>query len=332
MKALVTGARGMIGSSICRRLLKEGHQVRGLFLPGEDAQDLEREGLEVFRGDITLPETLKGCARGCEVVYHCAARVTDWGPRRLFVESMVDGTRNVLEESLGEARRFVYLSSLAAYGMKYHLKGATEEQPLRKVGIPYGDCKVDAEGVCRSYQGRQGLEITIIRPANVLGPGSVWVRDVLDVFKKAVVPLIDKGRCETAFVFVENLVDGIIAASQSKTAAGRAYHFCDDYRVTWAEYNNILGGLVGKKTLGSIPFWPAWYLNYAMELACLPFGVRPLYSRMATGVMGRDNHIDCGRAKSELDWSTRVSWDEAMEITIKWVEDVYLPQKAAGKK
>jgi nucleoside-diphosphate-sugar epimerase len=327
MKALVTGARGMIGSSICRRLLGSGHEVRGLFLPDEDAVDLEREGVEAFRGDITRAETLKGCTQGCEVLYHCAARVTDWGARRLFLESIVDGTRNLLEESLGEVKRFVYLSSIAAYGMKYHTKDATEEHPLRKVGIPYGDCKVDAEAICRSYHGRDGLEVTIIRPSNVLGPNSAWVRDVLDVFGKGPVPLIDKGRCETAFVFVENLVDGIIAASESAAAAGRAYHFCDDYRVTWAEYNNALGELVGKKTLGSIPFTVAWYANYAMELACLPFGIRPLYSRLATGVMGRENHVDCSRAKSELDWSTRVSWNEAMEITINWVKEVYLPAK-----
>jgi nucleoside-diphosphate-sugar epimerase len=328
MKALVTGAGGMIGSHLCKRLINAGNQVRGLFLPDEDAVSLEGAGVETFRGDITRAETLKGCSRGCDVVFHCAARVTDWGPRRLFVESIVDGTRNILEESVGEARRFVYLSSIAAYGMKYHLKDLTEEATLRKVGIPYGDCKAEAELLCHSFAGREGLEVTIIRPANVLGPASAWVRDVLDAFLRGPVPLIDRGRCETAFVFVENLVDGIVAASQSKTAINRTYHFCDDYRATWGEYNAALGQLAGKKPLGSMPFPVAWYAGYAMELACLPLGIRPPLSRLAAGVMGRENHVDCTRAKRELDWATRISWDEAMENTIAWVKEVYLPQKA----
>lgn len=327
MKALVTGARGMIGFHICRALVGRGDEVRGLLMPGEEAGNLEELGIEIQRGDITRAATLKDCARGCEVVYHCAARVTDWGRRRLFIESIVDGTRNLLEESLGGVRRFVYLSSIAAYGIKYHNKDITEEAPLRKVGIPYGDCKVDAEGVCHSYHGREGLEVTIIRPSNVLGPGSAWVRDVLDAFLSGPVPLIDGGRCETAFVFVENLVDGIIAASLSETASGRAYHFCDDYHATWGEYNTALAGLVSKRPRGNLPFALAWYLGYAMEMSCLPFGVRPPISRLAAGVMGRENHVDCSRARRELDWSTRVGWEEAMEKTIDWVRKIYLPSK-----
>jgi len=299
--------------------------VRGLFLPGEDAGGLREEGVEVIRGNITIPSTLKGCARGCDVVYHCAARVTDWGPRRLFEETIVGGTRNMLEESLGEAKRFVFLSSIAAYGLKYHNKDCTEEAPLRKVGIPYGDCKVDAEEVCGSYHGREALEVTIIRPSNVLGPASAWVRDVLDAFQRGPVPLIDRGECETAFVFVDNLVDGIIAASDSPAAAGRAYHFADDYRVTWREYNTALAELVGKRPLGNLPFPLAWYLGYAMEAACLPFGARPPISRLAAGVMGRENHVDCARSKRELDWSTRVDYDQAMQKTIEWVKKEYLP-------
>ncbi len=327
MKALVTGAGGMIGSHLCRVLLNHGHQVRGLFLPGEDASVMEAEGVEIFRGDITKASTLKGCVKGCEIVYHCAAKHNDWGARRLFVESIVEGTRNLLEESVGQARRFVHVSSIAAYGMKYSLKGCNEDITLRKVGIPYGDCKADAEVVCRSYAGRKGLEITIIRPSNVLGPASMFVRDILDAFLKGNVSLIDRGRCETAFVFVENLVDGMVAASQSRTAIGRAYHFCDDYSVTWNEYINALGALLGKKTSGSIPFAAAWYAGYAMELACLPFGQRPPLSRLTAAVMGRQNHVDCARAKRELDWTTRVAWNEAMDKTITWVKEVYMPGK-----
>ena len=184
MKALVTGAGGFIGSHICRALLEKDDKVRGLFLPGEEAGDLEVEGVEVARGDITRPPTLKGCTRDCDVVYHCAARVLDWGPRRLFTETIVDGTRNLLDESLGQVKRFVYLSSIAAYGLKYHNKDCTEDAPLRRVGIPYGDCKAEAEEICRSYHNKEGLEVTIIRPSNVFGPTSVWVRDVLDAFQR----------------------------------------------------------------------------------------------------------------------------------------------------
>ncbi len=75
MKALITGAAGMIGTSLSRRLLERGDQVRGLLMPDEPDCGLGALGLEIVRGDVTRPETLKGIADGCDAVFHLAARV-----------------------------------------------------------------------------------------------------------------------------------------------------------------------------------------------------------------------------------------------------------------
>ncbi len=64
-----------------------------------------------------------------------------------------------------------------------------------------------------------GMEATVIRPANVTGPGSVWVGEILDVMRKGPMPLMDGGRWSASLVFVENLVDGILAAMDSAAAA-----------------------------------------------------------------------------------------------------------------
>ena len=78
-------------------------------------------------------------------------------------------------------KRLVYFSSIAAYGVGRHMKGFTEDEELVKTGIPYGDSKIEAEKIVREFHERKGVEYTILRPSNVTGPGSVWVRDVLDV-------------------------------------------------------------------------------------------------------------------------------------------------------
>lgn len=325
MKVLITGAAGFIGSHITRRLLERGDEVRGLLVPAEADRGLEAAGMEVVRGDLTDPASIVGLADGCDKVIHAAMRVIDWGGKRDFFDLGVDGTRNLLEECADKVRRFVYMSSIAAYGFGPHLKGYDEYVPLVKTGLHYGDAKAEAEQVVGSYAAATGMEATVIRPANVTGPGSVWVREILDVMCKGPLPLMDGGRWSASLIFVDNLVDGILAAMDADAAAGRIYNLRDDYDVTWKEYITWLGGLVGKKPTGSLPYKAAWRLGWIVQTAFLPFGVRPPVTAQAVGIMGRDNDVSNRRAKEELGWSTRVPWETAREVISAWVTEQYQP-------
>ncbi|NPV59995.1 MAG: NAD-dependent epimerase/dehydratase family protein [Actinobacteria bacterium] len=327
MKVLVTGAAGFIGFHISRRLLERGDGVRGLLMPEEADRGLEAEGMEIARGDLTDPASIVGVADGCHKVIHCANRTIDWGTRRQFYSIGVDGTRNLMEECAGKVERFVYLSSVAAYGLGVHMRDFDEYIPLVKTGIHYGDAKAEAEQLVGSYAGKGAFEATVIRPANVTGPGSVWVREILDVMHKGPFPLMDGGKWSASLIYVENLVDGILAAMDAEAARGRTYNLRDDYRVTWGEYLRWLAGLVGKKPAGSLPFGLAWKLGWIVQTLYLPLKVRPPITAQAVGIMGRDLDISNRRAKEELGWSTRVSWDEARSAIERWVREEYKPPR-----
>jgi nucleoside-diphosphate-sugar epimerase len=331
MKALVTGAGGFIGSFVARGLLDRGYTVRGLFLPGEDAAAAERLGIEVFRGDLTRPETLAGAAGGIDVAFHLATRVADWGDMKLFRHVMVDGTENLLRECRGTVKRFVYFSSIAALGLGRDIEGLTEDAPRVVCGVPYCDTKGQAEDLVTAFCTTAGIEHVIVRPANVIGPGSVWVTDVLDAYYRGPLPLIDGGRAPGAFVWVTNLADGAIAAAESKAAAGRTYHFRDDYRITWEGYQRFLGGLIGKRPAGSLPFSVAWKLGAVLETVLSPLGIRPPLTRLAAGVMGRNLDVDTARAKKELKWAGKVGEAQALAEIERWVKEVYLPGRKGRK-
>jgi nucleoside-diphosphate-sugar epimerase len=327
MKALVTGAGGFIGSHLVTALHEKDWEIRGLFLPGEDARRAEEFGVEIFRGDLTKPETLAGVAKKVDVVFHLATRVLDWGSMRLFREIMVTGTEHLLRESMGNTGRFVYFSSIAALGLGRDLVGLDEDAQRVRCGIPYCDTKIEAEDLIRSFSSDHSLPATIIRPANVIGPGSAWVRDVLDAFYRGPLPLIDGGKAPGAFVYVTNLVDGVVAAATSDDAAGRTYHFRDDYDITWGQYTTILGEWIGKRPLGNLPFGLAWAFGALMEKLLTPLKIRPLMTRLAAGVMGRNLDVDNSRARNELGWKSRVDFERAMAEIKKWVEEVYIPQR-----
>lgn len=323
MRALVTGATGFIGSVLVRELLSKQHTVKALALPGEDTSLLESAGVSVFRGDLTDRESIRGLCDGADTVFHLAARVTDWGAKSLFYRAIFESTSNLLKESVSRAQRFVYISSIAALGLGAHLKGVKESASPRKSGVPYNDAKADTEALVRSYHNTGGIDCVIVRPANVTGPGSVWVRDIVERMHDMMVPLMDGGRHSASLVYVDSLVDGIIRAGASKAAPGKAYHFRDDWDVSWERYIRDLGAMIGKRPRGRIPFRAAWAAGWMMEKALTPFNVRPPVTRLAAGVMGRDNDVDTSRARAELGWRTTVTYEEAMKRIGEWVKERY---------
>ncbi len=323
-KVLVTGASGFIGSHLVKELIKRNNAVRGLFLPDENVDEFRTLGVEVFRGDLTKPDTLRGIAAGIDIVHHLATRTLDWGSRRQFERIMVDGTRHLLAESVGNVSRFVYYSSIAALGLGRNLYGLDEDAERIKCGIPYCDAKIIAEDVVKNVCEQSGLAYTIIRPANVIGPGSVWVKEILDGFRRGPVPLINGGEAPGAFVYVQNLVEGTILAGEATAAGNRVYHFIDDYPITWKAYLTAIGAMIGKKTTGNLPFGLAWKLGGALEAIFTPLGVRPPITRLAVGVMGKNLAVDNRRARQELGWQSRISQEQAMQEIAAWVQRAYL--------
>ena len=321
MKAVVTGAAGFIGARLCRELAEQGHQVRALALPGEEVSHIQDWTDDIRRGDLTIPASLKKMANGTDVVFHLAGRVVDFGPKSLFHAQILDVTRNLIAECTGKTGRFVYVSSVAALGLGRHLDGAREDDPPKKSGVPYNDAKLEAEELVRLCHRQKEIEAVVVRPSNVIGPRSVWVTEVLRQWRKGPLPLIDGGRHSASLIHVGNLVRGLLLAGTVPVAAGRTYHFRDDWNVTWKKYLTDLGTMVGQKPSFSLPFRAAWALGAVAEALFTPLGLRPPVTRLAVGVMGRSLDVDASRARDELGWSSTISYEEAMAEIKAWLDE-----------
>jgi len=321
---LVTGAGGFIGGFLCQRLIDEGFSVRALAMPEEGADHLEKMGCSIVRGDLTKPDTIRGICDGVETVYHLAARVTYWGTRKDFYDAICEATKHLLEKSAGSSPRFVLASSVVAVGLgRKHLNGYRETDPTQKVGIFYGDAKLDAEKLLWQYHNDGKVTGTVVRPTNVIGPGSVWVRDAVDTLRKPFFPLIDGGKWSASLLYVENLVDAFFLAGTREEAKGQTYHVMDDYDVTWGQYFSDIAEMMGKPitktTFLSIPFGVAWQLAGLAGGVISRFGWKTSLTRHSVAMMGRNNDLDTSKARRELGWKTRVSYDEARERIRDWM-------------
>ena len=321
MKLLITGATGFMGARLCKALSERGDEIHALVLPGEDYSHISRFIAETREGDITNPTSLVGVADGVDVVYHLAARVVDHGSYDDFYKPILDGTRNMLEACAGRAGRFVYVSSICACGTGRHMKGLTESDECQKTGVYYGDAKLEAEMLVKSHAADFPKGFVIVRPANVIGPRSVWVAELGRMIRDSLFTYFDGGRYSASLLYIDNLVDGLVLCSFKDQAAGQTYFFRDDWEVTWKKYLDEMASMFGKKIWFSLPFSLAWVLGYVSEKISPPLGIRPMITRHAVGLMGRDNDVDTTKAKTELGWKTRVSYEETMKEIGQWIKE-----------
>lgn len=332
MNTLVTGAGGFIGSRLVHTLISKGHSVKALLMSAENGEELEKAGAKIVRGDLTAPSTLEGIGKGVDTIFHLAARTSDWGSKKDFERIMVGGTGHLLHATAGDISRFIYFSSVAALGLGRDLEGLDENAERITCGIPYCDTKIVAEDLVKSFCTKHGIDYTIIRPTNVIGPGSVWVKDILDAFRRGPVPLTAGGVAPGAFIYVDNLIDGAILAAESEIARGKTYHFRDDYDITWGDYIRRIGALIGKKPRGNIPFRAAWIIGYMLEIVLTPCNIRPPMTRLAAGVLGKNLDINNSRAKRELHWESRTTLDKAMNAIEEWVREHYISSIQGGSQ
>jgi len=172
-RLLITGASGFVGGAVLPRAVARGYQVVAYVLPGErlsTEQDLER--VEVVYGDVGDLRALKRAMRGVELCLHIAGNTSFYEcDRGALVAVNVDGVHNVLRAAREEGvRRLVHTSSVAAVG--YDPSGHPVDEKQRynwPVGMPYMETKRDGERAALAAS--TDLEVVVLNPATVLGPG-----------------------------------------------------------------------------------------------------------------------------------------------------------------
>ncbi len=118
---LITGAGGLVGSHLAQECRSRGYQVKALIRPGSDASFLENLGVEVVRGDLSDKSLPPEATQGVDLVFHCAAKVGDWGPIEEYRKVNVEGLRKLLNSlDPTKLQRFVHFSSLGVYEARHH--------------------------------------------------------------------------------------------------------------------------------------------------------------------------------------------------------------------
>jgi len=306
---VVTGGSGYFGSLLVRLLVQGGRKVRIFDI--NDADD-RPASVEFQHGDIRDLDACRKVCDGAQVVFHCVAQVPLAKDSELFWSVNRDGTKNVLEASLGAGvRKLVYTSSSAVFGVP-EVYPVTAETPPRP-SEDYGSAKLAGETLCHEYAAK-GLDVSIIRPRTIMGHGRLGIMQVIFEWVAQGRNVFVLGRGENYFQFVhaDDLADACIRAS------GRSG--CATYNIGAERFGTMretLEGLVRHAGTGSkvrsLPYGPA---ILGMRLTNW-LGRSPLapYHWL---VYGKDVAFDLAKPKAELGWSSRWSNVEMFIQSYDW--------------
>lgn len=230
-KVLITGANGFIGHAITQRLLAMGSQVVGVDLKANPA-------LNVHAGNVADAGDWQKRAKGCELVIHTAAVVSNTASAELYRQVSVGSVRHVIDAAIfGDASRVVHLSSIAAYGLDFDQKRTERDCISLLSGHPYCDAKAASEHAVLAAHAAGEMACTIVRPGDVYGPASrPWVLIPLSLIHKNQFLLPMQGRGIFSPVYIDNLLDGTLAAATLPQAAGQIYNITDGQDVECLEF------------------------------------------------------------------------------------------------
>jgi nucleoside-diphosphate-sugar epimerase len=320
----VTGATGLLGSHLIERLVARGQRVRALVRPRSKTAWLRERGVELVVGDLGVPDSLRPFVAGASTVYHCAARVGDWGPWRLFRQSVLEATCNVLAAcKAAGVGRFLHVSSISVYGHPRLREGEwlSEDSPLG-VDLWWADhycrAKILAEQEVRGYPGQW----TIVRPSWMYGP-----RDhnsfprVVRTLRRGAGFIVGPGDNRLNIVHAADVAGGMLRAAEFPGAVGQAYNLASEGDVTQSEFLNALTDALNlKRVRRHIPFRLAFTGAFLAELVGRIVRRRrpPILTRYAVSLIGRSTRFRIDKARGQLGWQPTIHPLEGLKETLAW--------------
>ena len=318
MRALVTGATGMVGWHIVERLLVDGWAVDALVRNPAAARELADAGVRLAQGNVLDESSFVRAAAGCDIIFHAAAEIITTGGWEAFRSVNIDGTRHAIAAAASAHARLMQVSSVAVYGSSSRYLGArtgqrtSEDLPLMPLHerAYYARSKRESEELVMAAHHAGRIWATAVRPDVIYGTRDrQFVPRLARTLRFGFMPLLAGGRATLAVVHAANVADGAVRAAISEVAGGRAYNLANDYDVTMREFFTYAGEGLGRRIrFVPLPLWAARGLLRGTKIAArLLSGGRIQFSgSAAVDFLARDNPFTSDRARSELGWAPTV--------------------------
>ena len=328
MNILVTGGGGFLGQALCRGLVERGHMVssfnRGHYPP------LDALGVRQLRGDLADRDAVVAAAKGCEAIFHNAAKAGAWGSRDSYHRANVVGTDNVLAACRAHGiDRLVYTSTPSVTHRATHpvAGGTADEVPYGEhVKAPYASTKILAEKAVLAANGAT-LATVALRPRLIWGPGDAQLLPRLAQRARAGrLRLVGDGSNLIDTTYIDNAAqahfDAFDHLAPGAACAGRAYFISNgEPRPAREIVNALLAAAGAPPVTKTLPFGVAYAIGAACEAAwtLLPLAGEPPLTRFLAEQLATTHWYDMAPATRDFGYVPRVTIAEGLaRLAASW--------------
>ncbi len=233
-KALITGATGFIGSHLLETLIENKWDVTCLVRPQSHTHAIQKMPVHIKRGPLDDKSVLESAVDGQDYIFHLAARIRP-APPEIYDLANHRLTRDLANACLRknpEIKRFVYISSISVGGPTPPGQHFDETQPPGPAS-EYGRTKHKGEQALTEIWDK--LPATIIRPPNVYGARQQETEMLIGLIRKRIVPLLKEEGETTSLIYIKDLIQGILQATESPKAQSQTYYLTDGKGYSWRE-------------------------------------------------------------------------------------------------
>ena len=306
MTTLVTGANGFVGSALCAKLLKDGVFVRGAVRALSSPSDAAET---VAIGNLSSDTNWTDALRNVEQVVYLAARVhvmndRSSDPLAEFRRVNVGGTAALARQAAASGvRRFVFLSSIKVSGEFTKVGQPFTADAVPVPEDPYGISKCEAEQLLRQIAFETGMEVAIIRPPLVYGPGvKANFESMMRWLARGVpLPLAAATENRRSLVALDNLVDLIVTCLTHPAAGNQTFLVSDGEDLSTVDLLKRMGAALGYPA--RLFYLPTGLLRLGAAVVRSP----SIYQRLCGSLQ-----LDIAKTRQLLGWSPSVSIDEGL--------------------
>jgi nucleoside-diphosphate-sugar epimerase len=328
MKALVTGGGGFLGKAIVSQLLARGDKVCS-FSRGE-YPDLRKLGVDVVQGDISNARAVASAAKGCDIVFHVAARTGIWGPYEEYYRTNVTGTENVIAACRQHGiTRLVYTSTPSVVHAGGDVEGINESAPYpERFETHYPKTKAIAEQMVLNADGDE-LATVAIRPHLIWGPGDPnFLPRFLERAKSGRLRKVGKKPYLVDCLYIDNAAKAHLLAADrlapGSTIAGKAYFISQGEPIDIAELMSRIIGTAGFPPINrSIPPAVAYLAGWLLEMIYTLFRIQkePPMTRFLAKQLSTSHWFDITAARRDLDYHPTISIEQGLKRLEEWLRD-----------
>jgi len=318
MKYVVTGAAGFIGSQLVEYLLKEGHEVIAAVRDPGRAQSLRHLRVSLEVADVGDGRRLAEIFSGADGVFHLAALFNDpecgWDEYRAV---NVEGTLNVLQAAEQAGIRRVVHCSTVGVATEAHEPPHSERTPYSPQDDKYEVSKTEAEQAALGFARGKELELVVIRPAQVYGPGDVSKLKFYKMVAGGVI--VDPRNTLKHPVFIHDLCRAFLLAMQATNADGEVFIIGDSEPLPLRRMVSLVAESLGvDEPRWRLPAGPVRFTAILVEKACNALGIRPVIFGRSMDFFVKSVHFDVTKAEKVLGFRASTDVAEGVRRTALW--------------